>query len=149
MDVGYAGKAQSKLSLFNGLIEIFLGYFNEGAAAQPGGQASSSTMSFPPTGTSAGTLRRRHPWRARDGQGTQVQLVLVDLADDYADEDGVDQVRAQAHAVIVPRSTYEASARGWESGLTPISTRGLTSQAGALWCIGATYARYHLLPYSG
>jgi hypothetical protein len=63
--------------------------------------------------------------------------VLVDLADDYADEDAVDQVHAQAYAVTVPRGTHEASARGSEPGLTLISTPGLTPQAGALWCIGA------------
>ncbi|HEV2259522.1 MAG TPA: hypothetical protein VGS06_40940 [Streptosporangiaceae bacterium] len=37
----------------------------------------------------------------RDGQGTQVELVLADLADDEEDEQRVDQVHV--HAVSVPR----------------------------------------------
>jgi hypothetical protein len=42
----------------------------------------------------------------RDGQGPQVQGVLADLADDHQDEDCVDHVHVDVHAVSVPRGTH-------------------------------------------
>src|SRR5271166_178748 len=82
------------------------------APARPSGRPSAprrSRVARPPTAPmaapadtpSSGGAHGQH----RDGQGTQVEGVLADLADDHQDQDCVDHVHVDVHAVTVPRGT--------------------------------------------